>query len=327
MAGQILKHFTASAWTLLVYDYFLTFETEVETIWAASPWPLGRLGTPLFYLSRYFPLVDEALLVYAGRSTNSARTCERLYTTAIWMGCVSAFACQTIVYLHTCALWGRKRVIAIVLGALSVATFSAFVAVSAILTTNATFKEASDPPIARTPGCRLQARPSQYRQGVYITGLTTEAVTVGLMLVRGLQHVRQSRNSWVRTLYSTGILYCVVIFFLNLTNAVMFNLPAMAKSATILVPLQHTMRSILVNRLVFAILQRRKMQQSNPRSASAADLDDIEVSKSRNTREKFTLDSTDGCPSHSGDGIELQEFGRGFSTGGSIKTGIYDQRW
>ncbi|KAF6759556.1 hypothetical protein DFP72DRAFT_1043184 [Ephemerocybe angulata] len=326
MVTQIQKQFTASAWTLLVFDYVLTFETEVTTIWTASPWPLGRFGTPLFYLSRYFPLIDEAMLVYYGRSTDSAQTCERVYMTATWMAAVSGIACHTIVYLHTCALWGRKRIVVILLGVLLVATFSAFVGVTVIQSTNATFKGAFDPPFAGTPGCRLMAsNPNSYRQGIYITGLTTEAVTVTLMLVRGLQHVRQSRDSWVLTLYSTGILYCVVIFLLNLANAVALNLPAMARHSTILVPLQHAMRSILCSRLVFAILQRRKMQQSNARSASAADVDGIEESKNRNIREEFT--SIDECPSHSMDGIELQAFGRGFSTGGSIKTGIYDQRW
>ncbi|KAF6759559.1 hypothetical protein DFP72DRAFT_885418 [Ephemerocybe angulata] len=308
VATQIQKLFTASAWTLLVYDYALTFETEVATIWTASPWPLGRFGTPLFYLSRYFPLIDEAMLVYTGRSTDSARTCEGLYHTA-----------TSIVYLHTCALWGRKRVVVILLGVLLFATFSAFAAVTAIQSSNATFKEPSDPPLPSTPGCRLVPGPSSYRLGVYITGLTTEAAP-------GLQMFRRSRDSWVLTLYSTGILYCVVIFLLNLANAVVLNLPAMAKSATILIPVQHSVRSILVNRLVFAILQRRRrMQQSHARSVSAADVDGIEESKNRNIREEFT--SIDEWSRRSVDGIELQAFGRGFSTGGSIKTGIFDQRW
>ncbi|KAF5332117.1 hypothetical protein D9611_008030 [Ephemerocybe angulata] len=98
VAPQIQKLFTASAWTLLVYDYALTFETEVATIWAASPWPLGRFGTPLFYLSRYFPLIDEAMLVYTGRSTDSARTCEGLYHTA---------TCQIRDDSHTCTALGE----------------------------------------------------------------------------------------------------------------------------------------------------------------------------------------------------------------------------
>ncbi|KAF6759566.1 hypothetical protein DFP72DRAFT_1043192 [Ephemerocybe angulata] len=219
------KQLTASAWTLVIYDYLLTFETEVTTIWP-SPW---SIGLPLFYLNRYFPLIDQALLIYFDRSTDSAGTCEGIYTTAIWMGFVGSAACRIIIYLHTCALWGRSRTIVFLLGGFLLALFSVWVIFGVLQSANMTYLGVFDQPLATTPGCRKGSRVA-YWQLIYSAALTMEAVTVGCMVVRGLQHVQQSRDSWVLTLYWNGILHCVVLTLLGIINIVMMSVPAMRRN-------------------------------------------------------------------------------------------------
>ncbi|KAF6749115.1 hypothetical protein DFP72DRAFT_1049203 [Ephemerocybe angulata] len=241
------KQLTASAWTLVIYDYLLTFETEVATIWP-SPW---SIGLPLFYLNRYFPLIDQALLIYFDRSTDSAGTCEGIYTTAIWMGFVGSAACRIIIYLHTCALWGRSRTIVFLLGGFLLALFSVWVIFGVLQSANMTCERriwkaedgtdlstdlgVFDQPLATTPGCRKGSR-AAYWQLIYSAALTMEAVTVGCMVVRGLQHVQQSRDSWVLTLYWNGILHCVVLTLLGIINIVMMSVPAMVTAAVVLAP-------------------------------------------------------------------------------------------
>ncbi|KAF6759544.1 hypothetical protein DFP72DRAFT_136173 [Ephemerocybe angulata] len=320
MVSITQRYLNASAWTLLVYDYFLTFESEVTTIWK-SPW---SIGIPLFYLNRYLPLVDEALLIYYGRSTDSAKTCEAIFKTQLWTMFVGGTACRVIIYLHACALWGRNRIVVFLLGGLLLATLSAWAAFIALQTANLDFLGVFDQPHATVHGCRLKVKVA-YWQGIYISALATEAVTVAFMMVRGLQHLRQSRDSWVLTLYGNGILYCVVIILLGIINVVVLNIPAMIKATILLAPLQRTMESILCSRLMFVILQRQKVLHiSGTGTEGAFGTGNIEEPGIPNSREVLT--SFEEYPRHSvADGMELQASGRELSKRAVI--GIYDQRW
>ncbi|KAF6759567.1 hypothetical protein DFP72DRAFT_1043193 [Ephemerocybe angulata] len=262
----IQKYFTASCLTLLVYDYALTFEAEVTTIWT-SPW---STGIPLFYFGRYLPIIDEAMLVYYGRSTESAK------------------------YIRLQYGWRRWEALPVMVASLAVIVLTALQGITIF------FLGAYDQPLAPTPGCRLMSRKAPYLQGIYATGVAAEAVTVVLMLARGLQHVRQSKDSWVFSLYGTGILYCVVILILGIANVVLLSLPAMVTFATILAP-----------RLMFAILKRRNMAHRN----TVRNLDpSIEQSRRvRNVGEQW-FTSIEEYPRRTVDVIELQA-SEGESTG------------
>ncbi|KAF5332081.1 hypothetical protein D9611_008044 [Ephemerocybe angulata] len=309
MVSITQRYLNASAWTLLVYDYFLTFDSEVTTIWK-SPW---SIGIPLFYLNRYLPLIDEALLIYYGRSTDSARACEAIFKTQLWTTFVGGTACRVIIYLHACALWGRNRIVVFLLGGLLLATLSAWAAFIALQTANLDFLGVFDQPHATVHGCRLKVKVA-YWQGIYISALATEAVTVAFMLVRGLQHVRQSRDSWVLTLYGNGII-----------NVVVLNIPAMVKATILLAPLQRTMESILCSRLMFVILQRQKVLHiSGTGTEGVFGTGHVEEPGIPNSREVLT--SFEEYPRHwVADGVESQVSGRELSRRAAI--GIYDQRW
>ncbi|KAF6749114.1 hypothetical protein DFP72DRAFT_1049202 [Ephemerocybe angulata] len=274
----IQKYFTASCLTLLVYDYALTFEAEVTTIWT-SPW---STGIPLFYFGRYLPIIDEAMLVYYGRSTESAKG------------------------------WRRWEALPVMVASLAVIVLTALQGITIF------FLGAYDQPLAPTPGCRLMSRKAPYLQGIYATGVAAEAVTVVLMLARGLQHVRQSKDSWVFSLYGTGILYCVVILILGIANVVLLSLPTMVGFATILAPLQHAMKSILCSRLMFAILKRRNMAHRN--TVRNLDLSIEQSRRVRNVGEQW-FTSIEEYPRRTVDVIELQA-SEGESTG-SYNTRAY----
>lgn len=257
------------------------------------------------------------MLVYYGRSTESAKTCEAVYKTAIWMASVGGIACHVIIYLHTCALWGRTRFVVFLLGSLLLVASLAVIVLTALQGITIFFLGAYDQPLAPTPGCRIMSRKAPYLQGIYAAGVAAEAVTVVLMLARGLQHVRQSKDSWVFSLYGTGILYCVVILILGIANVVLLSLPAMVSFATVLAPLQHAMKSILCSRLMFAILKRRNMVHRN----TVRNLDpSIEQSRIRNVGEQ-SFTSIEEYPRRTVDVIELQA-SEGESTG-SYNTRAY----
>lgn len=248
------KLFTASNLCLLVYDYLITFPAEVSTVWSC-PW---SIGLSLFYINRYFPLIDETLLLYFGQHDLSSMQCAALFNGSLWMVVLSANCSHTIIYLQTCALWENNRIIKWFLLSLLIATFLCSVVLTALQTKTLTFLEPYDQPLLITPGCRAMIG-HFYSAYVYIMVLVSQAFTVGLMLYKGVQHTRQSRSPWVIGLYRNGVLYCMVILLLSLGNAIIPNVPAWAITyANLLGPLQHTMESILCSRVMFVILKRRK---------------------------------------------------------------------
>ncbi|KAF6746319.1 hypothetical protein DFP72DRAFT_905589 [Ephemerocybe angulata] len=311
--------YATSNLALLVYDYLLTFETEVTAVWTC-PW---SIGLPLFYVNRYLPLIDVTMMVYFNRSTDNARTCEIIFKGAIWLYFISTNAAHTIIYLQTCALWGNHRGVLYLLGTLLFATFSGILVLTALQHPGMTFMGVSDTPVATAPGCRLRMASLLYGQGKYILVAIVELVTVGLMLVKGIQHVRNSSDSWVSTLYRNGIIYCLVVLVLCICNLVIPNIPAMANSANLLTPLQHTMESIMCSRVMFVILQQRRKVEIERRLGR----DLTEHSKPPNST--MILTSIEESQSESVDAIELRatESWAGLSSVGVHSTGSDDRRW
>ncbi|TEB37849.1 hypothetical protein FA13DRAFT_708928 [Coprinellus micaceus] len=257
MLNQVLKLFTVSNLCLLVFDYLLTFEDEVSTVWTC-PW---SIGLPLFYLNRYLPLIDETLLLYFGTGAHRASKCSALFNTSLWLVVIGANAAHTIIYLQTCALWQSNRVVKIFLLLLLVATLVMSVVCAALQQVTYTFLEPWDhpgPPTKTAAGCRLIVGKG-YTEYTYMMVGISQGFTIGLMLYKGVQHVRQSRSPWVIELYQNGVLYCLIILALSLMNAIVPNVPSWATTyANILGPFQHTMESILCSRVMFVILKRRK---------------------------------------------------------------------
>ncbi|KAJ3513757.1 hypothetical protein NMY22_g14948 [Coprinellus aureogranulatus] len=206
-----------------------------------------------------------------GQKDFRASTCSALFNASLWLVIVGANAAHTIIFMQTCALWENNRIVRWFLLSLLIMTFLSSVVLTSLQTKTFTFLEPFDPPLPITPGCRLMIG-HFYSAYVYIMVLVSQAFTVGFMIFKGIQHVRQSRSSWVIGLYRNGVLYCVVILLLSLGNAIIPNVPAWAITyANLLGPLQHTMESILCSRVMFVILKRRKTMDRRDSDSVDAD--------------------------------------------------------
>ncbi|KAJ2919905.1 hypothetical protein MD484_g397, partial [Candolleomyces efflorescens] len=102
--------------TVLVFDYLITFDREVNYVWS-SPW---SLGLPLFYINRYIPFVDLALFIHI---QFSYLTNEHV-SVATWLVSFPSFFGQMIIVLRTCALWQNNRLIVSFLLLVSCATLT-----------------------------------------------------------------------------------------------------------------------------------------------------------------------------------------------------------
>ncbi|PAV17081.1 hypothetical protein PNOK_0714500 [Pyrrhoderma noxium] len=72
---QATKYYQLASALLLLYDYILTFDLEIEAVWSAKKLNFAKL---LFFLNRYFPLFFYIWIV-VGEGWNSATEIPRLH--------------------------------------------------------------------------------------------------------------------------------------------------------------------------------------------------------------------------------------------------------
>ncbi|EAU90804.2 hypothetical protein CC1G_09281 [Coprinopsis cinerea okayama7 len=170
-----------------IYDYFLTFVEEVESVWR-SRW---SIGVSLFYLNRYLVFVDQALL----------------------------------------AEWAI---------------------VNGISVSHAEFR-------TNPNGQCLVTGSANYVFYTYLLICITEFITIGFTIAKAGEHIRRARSSWVVQLYRSGIIHCIVIFILSISNMVLPKLDLQNRIYIgIMTRPQRVMESILCNRVLFVIFRHRR---------------------------------------------------------------------
>ncbi|EAU82278.2 hypothetical protein CC1G_08890 [Coprinopsis cinerea okayama7 len=101
---------------------------------------------------------------------------------------------------------------------------------------------------------------THYPRYVYLVVFLSEAVTIGLTLVKACQHIRRSNSSWVSQLYKNGILYSICVLLFSLLN-VIFPFTTSPVYAGLFVRPQRVAESVLCNRVVFVILRQQNAQR------------------------------------------------------------------
>jgi len=110
-AAQILEGLIAFGYVdsasvaILVYDYFLTLPNEVRLIW---PYP-GSLITVLFFIIRYPPVLDSAVLLTRGFSSTSVSAYRALYDAQVYFYVAGLFFSNVVLLLRTAAVWNNSR--------------------------------------------------------------------------------------------------------------------------------------------------------------------------------------------------------------------------
>ncbi|THH32838.1 hypothetical protein EUX98_g1348 [Antrodiella citrinella] len=97
---------------LLVYDFILTFHSEVTLIWP-SQWNPVKV---LFVLTRYLPFVNMCLvLFYQTKENIDVEMCQKTYYPAGWLIVIGIVVAEVILVVRTWAIWGRSQKVAILL--------------------------------------------------------------------------------------------------------------------------------------------------------------------------------------------------------------------
>ncbi|KAH6885573.1 hypothetical protein BKA70DRAFT_1337334 [Coprinopsis sp. MPI-PUGE-AT-0042] len=252
--------------TLLIYDYMWTLKEEV--------------GQGMFYLNRYLVFVDQIL---------SSTLCTTVWRAGVWILIVGENISTVIIFLQTWAIWGGKRRVVYPLAFLQLIKVIVSFVIAHLVWDYASYPVG---PSTKGPVCLIKVPALttlvKYR---YILFTFSEALSIGLTLMRARYHLKKSRSSWVTQLYkmvgysfppahhtdsSVGILYSAVVLTLSVANLIilgsigryLLSLTSDPSMIGILSRPQRILDSILCNRVMFVIFKNRKISNRLPQSYS-----------------------------------------------------------
>ncbi|KAG2143807.1 uncharacterized protein EDB93DRAFT_1154904 [Suillus bovinus] len=115
----VRKALSAAGHTVLVYDYFLSLNDEIQYIWSA-PWTIVKV---MFLINRYGNLVGQTVIrleeagVLAVLAHNSQLFCQRFAIVTNYFMVLSSESIHILVLMRAWAIWGtRKRLTNILVG-------------------------------------------------------------------------------------------------------------------------------------------------------------------------------------------------------------------
>jgi hypothetical protein len=253
-----------ASFTALVYDFLITWDEEVNSIWT-QPF---TFGTWLFLFNRYMPFVDTFLGVYLTFIDTTPQRCYDFYEGITWMIAFGLMASELIILLRTWALWERSKWVFYLLGGMSSLTMAPGIAVTALEIKSFQFGHVPDGGL----GCRLE-RSSKLIFIAYVLIALSETVVVTLTIKKGLEH-RNSNDSFVKHVYRHGLLFYLYLLAITLTNLVVPFVASEPLYKNYLAVPQRIFHSIFCNRVILLIQGQRTIrinasqEQSRSRSIS-----------------------------------------------------------
>ncbi|KZP25083.1 hypothetical protein FIBSPDRAFT_929384 [Athelia psychrophila] len=171
LRAQNIIYFDVFSACILVYDYILTFNSEVTLIWG-EPWKSLKV---LFLLSRYLPFADTILffLYYSASSQSECR--------ALTLGLGSACIIEYIFAVRTWTMWGFDRKVGVVL----VTTYLASWLPSIVIIVLSMGRAKYLPPTPLAYGCNEASASSMLLHVVSGMLIVYWLVLIGLMVAKG----------------------------------------------------------------------------------------------------------------------------------------------
>ncbi|CCA76153.1 hypothetical protein PIIN_10153 [Serendipita indica DSM 11827] len=263
----------AALFTLLIYEYCITFHKEVQFIWRAKS--KFTLTNCLFFLNRYLPIFRAGIfLFFSFFPPSNPRTCTRFTDINSWCTMLSVATVEILMLVRTWALYSKSRKVGIILLAVWLVALGGCVVV---------VKSSIKPipgvipldPIYINP-CD---RPSPYKYFItYVIVLCFELFSFIIMMVRINSlasrtpstnvrgRVRRSARPLIPTIQKHGLYYftCVVcVMTLNVVASFSKSLSRVVINAG----MGPIIASIACNRVIFALHGLYTEIDHGPRSA------------------------------------------------------------
>jgi len=242
--SRIKTEMRLAATSLLVYDYFLTLDSEVTLMWSSKL----SLMKILYFYTRYSAFIDVPLVLYYQVKTDiSAVDCKRIYLSASWLVVVGIIVAEVILMIRTWALWQRGKRMAVALVTLSIIAIVAAGVIEGLYLKTLTFASF---PGNETPGCLLIG--GNPTIGVnFILIIIVETVVLILTVTAGIQRFRFARSSQglASVLHHDGVMFYVYLFTISLLNFIVI-LTVPAYGGDLLTGTQRVLHSCLSARVI-----------------------------------------------------------------------------
>ncbi|KAF9023269.1 hypothetical protein BDZ89DRAFT_1070014 [Hymenopellis radicata] len=309
---QLVAYLQAGTCALLIYDYILTFEAELELIFP-SPWNAGKI---LFFLTRYVAFMPHAIALYVflqnvqvSYDTDpllSMETCLRMYSTYSYIIIAGIVTAELILSVRVYALWGKSRRIG---GIMTVAGVGCIVGAVVQFARAAAggSSSAGDPrpePMDSVPhlhGC-FPIQISTNRATIdasfvcFMALVGYETMIFSMTVLRAFQEWRERgtgrASQLVISFYKDGVMYFVFALSTSLLNMAL-NAPkdVPLEYTNLLLPLQHALHSIITGRMMLHLRRQVKDAIIIP-SARGTELEGIQFAGVPQTTQTGTEIST-----------------------------------
>ncbi|KDR78705.1 hypothetical protein GALMADRAFT_244210 [Galerina marginata CBS 339.88] len=209
---RIVSYVNAGSITILLYDFFLSLDREVETIWK------GKLSYTkfMYILTRYSAFIEAGVVIYQLSIPGTwYAQCAFAFKLNAWLFVFGLGIGEIIMTIRTWAVWGKSRFMKFALPIFYVCTWSAGFAIIGIFLQSLKF----DPnPLTPYLGC-LATYTSSIIFSSWVLLLVYDAVMFILMLIPAFKAFRAGGTSRLMTVVlRDGVLYYLYLFIISLIN-------------------------------------------------------------------------------------------------------------
>ncbi|KAF8887346.1 hypothetical protein BD779DRAFT_1527628 [Infundibulicybe gibba] len=214
---QIAAYFNVASVAVLIYDWFVTLDSEITLIWN----PRWNFGTLLYFLTRYPAFIDTALYMHGDIGyAIPVPICGLLANISSWMFLFGFGISEVIMMICVWAMWGRRRRMAIAFTILGLTVIIACM----IEFHSYHGSQIHIPPEMlprNTPGCQTITKGAHdiiFAASEFIALAILESVLSALLFYKAILHSRNHPSTFVSECFRHGLLYYAVLGALSIAN-------------------------------------------------------------------------------------------------------------
>ncbi|KLO18962.1 hypothetical protein SCHPADRAFT_899297 [Schizopora paradoxa] len=249
-AATGIKYVNFVSATILVYDIILTMPEEIKYIWRWE-WGAGKI---LYMLTRYSAFLETIVFnVFWFTPGMSVQTCKNLFTAGCWSLHTGIFIGQMIVIIRTYAIWGRSRVILVILLVLFLGIDIPTFFILRGLMDSLTWAKSPFPSIAQ---CFVDV-PSNRLFINFTLIMLLELLVVLLTAWKAFtqRHIG-TRNGMLGILYRDGFMFFLCLFTISLVNFIIQVNSSLPHLYIFLLPeFQRVIHSVLTSKIILHLRQ------------------------------------------------------------------------
>jgi len=302
VGASVVEHYlSAASAAVLVFDYLLTLDQEVDLIWKR---PRSGL-TILFFITRYLPFVDTVgVLIYNFATVLTARICTISYELQATLFVVGVCTAECILLTRTAAVWGNSKPIfwTLLVYLLLSAGGVIFLAIrygsgnpsGSDATSKSISKAVLSLGLCPTSSSEATLSTTLYSAGPWIIVLAYETVLLCLILPKAISARVFGRTTLYDAVYIKGIWFYLCTFAVSVANIIALFSHVNGHNAHLhlLISFDRVMHAIITARLVL-LLRSAAPGQDAAQTGTPIPAMEFHIPESRNATEGET-ESPDG---------------------------------